>query len=151
MVMQRGGVALQPWRLMVPFFHFPPTSAVMWRWSTVLHSSPGCPWRVPLKTDQVPSGCSPDLWLLNCKLWCITGRGGANDFACIKHLATASSKGHFTTGARLKTLTGSSGESKKKKKSQRSKQACEKDLWLIIDWQNALYSQPAVREKTCVF
>lgn len=37
--------------------------------------------------------------------------------------------------------------SQKKKKSQRSKQACEKDLWLIIDWQNALYSQPAVREK----
>lgn len=37
------------------------------------------------------------------------------------------------------------------KKGQRSKQACEKDLWLIIDWQNALYSQPAVREKMYLF
>lgn len=93
----------------------------------------GCPWGVLLKTDQWPSqvtwGCSPDLCLLNCKLWCITGQSGANDFACIKHLGCPFIKGPFTTGAyiRLQEVVVS-------KKGQRSKQACEKDLWLIIDW-----------------
>lgn len=85
-----------------PFFHLHPVSVLMWRWSTILPSSPGCPWGVSLKTDQWPSqvtsGCSPDLWLFNCKLWCITGQGSANDFACIKHLAAASSKGHLQEG-----------------------------------------------------
>lgn len=93
----------------------------------------GCPWGVLLKTDQWPSrvrrGCSPDLCLLNSKLWCITGQSGANDFACIKHLGCPFIKGPFTTGAyiRLQEVVVS-------KKGQRSKQACEKDLWLIIDW-----------------
>lgn len=63
----------------------------------------GCPWGVLLKADQWPSqvswGCSLDLCLLNCKLWCITGQSGANDFACIKHLGCPFIKEPFTTGA----------------------------------------------------
>lgn len=119
--------------LMVPFFPF--TSDLCSDVKTKYYFAfiLDYPWGVLLKTDQWPSqvrwGCSPDLCLLNCKLWCITGQSSANDFACIKHLGCPFIKGPFTTGAyiRLQEVVVS-------KKGQRSKQACEKDLWLIIDW-----------------
>lgn len=89
MAMLNGGVALQPPRLMVPFSHLPPVcSDVKMKHYFAFFS--GCPWGVPLKTGHRSSwvrwGRSPDLCLLNCKLWCITGQSGANDFAYIKHL-----------------------------------------------------------------